>query len=61
MYFGNIKQKASPLLVSFVFGCTFIVTILLYVVQHGEARGESLSSADMYYELTFESPLKKSK
>jgi hypothetical protein len=61
MLIGKIQEKADPFLVSFVFGCIFIITILLYVVQHGEARGESLSSTDKYYDITFETPLRKSK
>jgi hypothetical protein len=44
MKIGNWTQKASPVLVSFVFGCIFIVVILLYVMQTGVAVGSNLVS-----------------
>lgn len=43
MKVGYWKQKASFVLVSFVFGCIFITTILLYVMQSRVAVGESLA------------------
>jgi hypothetical protein len=45
---GNWKQKASPVLVSFVFGCIFIIIILLYVMQTGVAIGDNMTSISGY-------------
>jgi hypothetical protein len=68
MILGHIRERANPFLVSFVFGCVCISVGLLYIMQHAEARGESLSSTDMYYTITFDnssyhnaSPLEKSR
>ena len=41
---GNLKQKANPLLVFFVFSCIVITTGLLYVMQKTEAKAEDLAS-----------------
>jgi hypothetical protein len=45
---GSFKQKANWFLVGFVFGCIFIITILLYIMQKAEATGEDISSVTRY-------------
>jgi hypothetical protein len=45
MKIGSWKQKASPVLVSFVFGCIFITTILLYIMQTSVAVGTNLADS----------------
>ncbi len=42
---GSFKQKASPLLVLFVFGCIIITTGLLYIMQKSVAIGNNYSTA----------------
>lgn len=49
MIVGSVKQKANLYLVVFVFGCIFIITILLYVMQKSEARAEYMDSVSLYY------------
>ena len=41
---GHFKQKADWFLVGFVFGCIFIITLLLYIMQKAEAVGDNISS-----------------
>ncbi len=41
---GSFKQKANWFLVGFVFGCIFIITLLLYSMVVAEAKAESLTS-----------------
>ena len=40
---GNLKQKANPILVSFVFGCILVVTGFLYTMQKSVAVANNLS------------------
>lgn len=42
MQVGSLKQRASPQLVGFVFGCIIISIGLLYVLQKSVALGDSL-------------------
>jgi len=41
---GSFKQKANWFLVGFVFGCIFIIILLLYVMQKSEAKALMLTS-----------------
>ncbi len=41
---GSLRQKASPLLVGFVFGCIIVTIGLLYVMTKAEALGDNLVS-----------------
>ncbi|MFZ2621251.1 MAG: hypothetical protein WAX85_00860 [Minisyncoccia bacterium] len=41
---GNFHQKASWFIVGFVFGCIFVITVLLYIMQRAEAVSQDLSS-----------------
>ena len=41
---GSLHQKASPLLVGFVFTCILITIGLLYVMNKAEALGDNLIS-----------------
>ena len=41
---GTLKQKANWFLASFVFGCIFIIILLLYAMVKAEAKGEELNS-----------------
>ena len=43
MEVGNLKQKASPYIVYFVFGCIIIIIGLLFVMQKSELLAESIS------------------
>jgi hypothetical protein len=40
---GSLKQKANWFLVGFVFGCIFIIIILLYLTQKATAKALDLS------------------
>jgi hypothetical protein len=48
---GRFNQKASPLLVYFVFSCIVITVGLLYVMQKSEALAEHLNSQSSYIEI----------
>lgn len=41
---GSLKQKAHPLLVTFVLGCMVIITGLLYIMQNVSATAQNLST-----------------
>lgn len=36
MQIGNLKQKANPVLVSFVLGCTFVIFVFLYFLHSSD-------------------------
>ena len=48
MKIGSWKQKAGPVLTSFVFGCIFITIGLLYVMQTSAAVADNLTSVSGY-------------
>lgn len=54
MKVGNFKQKANWFLVGFVFGCIFIIILLLYVMQQSVARAELLNSISLNPEYVVE-------
>lgn len=39
---GHLKQKASPIVVVFVLGCSAIITGLLFVMQKAEALKDTV-------------------
>ncbi len=43
MKVGTLKQKANWFLVGFVFGCAFIITILLFAKVKAEEKAQELS------------------
>lgn len=45
MELGRLNQKASVFLTGFVFGCIFMVILLLYIAQKAVERAEALSYA----------------
>jgi hypothetical protein len=47
---GSFKQKANWFLVGFVFGCIFIIILLLYVMQKSEAKALMLNSVSEHPE-----------
>lgn len=47
---GSLKQKANWFLVGFVFGCIFIIILLLYVTQKATDKALALSYVTGYYE-----------
>jgi hypothetical protein len=51
MNLGQFRQKASPTLVSFVFGCIVVTIGLLYIMQKAEATANNLilPSDSSYY------------
>ncbi len=53
MPIGDLKQKASLLLVVFVFACIFIIITLLYITQKTEAIAQNLSSVSDMYNLDY--------
>ena len=54
MEVGSLKQKANWFLVGFVFGCIFIITLLLYVMQKSEAKAQLLDSVSLNSEYFIE-------
>lgn len=50
MHVGNFKQKANWFLVGFVFGCIFVIILLLYIVQKAEAQADLLDSVSLHKE-----------
>ncbi len=46
---GSFKQKANWFLVGFVFGCIFIIVMLLYVMQKSVAKAQLLDSVSTNY------------
>ncbi|KND51115.1 MAG: hypothetical protein AB198_01700 [Parcubacteria bacterium C7867-003] len=48
MKLGSLQQKADWFLVGFVFGCIFIITILLYIMVRTEQKAEHLDSVSSY-------------
>jgi hypothetical protein len=47
---GNFKQKANWFLVGFVFGCIFVIILLLFILQKSEAAADELNSITRYGE-----------
>jgi len=45
---GTFKQKANWFLVGFVFGCIFVVIMLLFILQKSEATANDLNSVSRY-------------
>ena len=50
---GTFKQKANWFLVGFVFGCIFIIILLLYIMQKAEATGENISSVSNNTDISY--------
>ncbi|MFZ2522619.1 MAG: hypothetical protein WAX44_03870 [Minisyncoccia bacterium] len=50
---GNFKQKANWFLVGFVFGCIFIIVLLLSVMQKSVAKAQLLDSVSLNSEYQF--------
>ena len=50
MKVGNFKQKANWFLVGFVFGCIFILTLLLWVMVEAQNKAEHLNSVSLNME-----------
>lgn len=48
MKVGSLQQKANWFLVGFVFGCTFIITLLLHVMVKSEQKADYLDSVSIY-------------
>ena len=48
MQVGHLHQKANWFLVGFVFGCIFIIILLLYVAVKSEKRADLLDSVSLY-------------
>lgn len=48
MKFGSVKQKASPILVFFVFGCSIITIVLLWSMNKAIARAQNYYPDDLY-------------
>lgn len=48
MKLGNLQQKASWFLVGFVFGCIFIIILLLHIMVKSEQKAEYLDSVSLY-------------
>jgi hypothetical protein len=46
---GSLKQKASWRLVVFVFSCTFMTILLLYINQKATAKALDLSYGEQYH------------
>ncbi len=46
---GNLRQKANWFTVGFVFGCTFIIVILLIATVKSEAKAQNLDSLSLFY------------
>jgi hypothetical protein len=44
MELGRLKQKSSWFLTGFVFGCIFIIILLLYITVKAEEKAQVLSS-----------------
>jgi hypothetical protein len=49
MQVGSLQQKADWFLIGFVFGCIFIIIILLIVMQRSEAKAQGIDSVSLYY------------
>ena len=43
--FGRLKQRANWFLTGFVFGCIFMIVLLLYVAVRAEEKAQELSYA----------------
>ena len=41
---GSLKQKANWFLVGFVFGCIFIIILLLFTMVKAEAKADEYTS-----------------
>ena len=48
MRLGSLQQKASWFLVGFVFGCIFIIILLLFVMVKSEQKAQELDSISLY-------------
>ena len=49
MKIGDLKQRANWFLVGFVFGCIFIIILLLFITVKAEAKAENLNSVAIFY------------
>jgi hypothetical protein len=49
MRVGSFQQKADWFLIGFVFGCIFIIIILLIAMQRSEAKAQGIDSVSLYY------------
>jgi hypothetical protein len=47
---GSFKQKANWFMTGFVFGCIFIIVLLLHVMVKSEQKALSIDSVSMYSE-----------
>lgn len=43
MKVGSFRQKANWFTIGFVFGCIFIITILLFIKTRAESKAQELS------------------
>lgn len=50
MELGRLKQKASWFTVGFVFGCIFIIILLLWISVRAEQKAQSLISISEEYD-----------
>ena len=50
MQVGNLKQKADWFLVGFVFGCIFIIVLLLHVSVKAQQKADYMDSVSIYSE-----------
>ncbi len=51
MIVGSLQEKANWFLVGFVFGCVFIIILLLYLSVKAEQKADTLNSIYMYESL----------
>lgn len=48
MKIGSFRQKANWFTVGFVFGCTFIITLLLFVMVKAQEKADYLDSVSLH-------------
>lgn len=48
MKLGSLKQRANWFMVGFVFGCVFIITLLLHVMVKAQEKADYLNSVSVY-------------
>ncbi|TSC70935.1 MAG: hypothetical protein CEO12_60 [Parcubacteria group bacterium Gr01-1014_46] len=49
MRVGSLQERANWFLVGFVFGCIFIIILLLYAMVKAEQKADYLDSVSLYY------------
>lgn len=50
---GTFKQKANWFLIGFVFGCIFIITLLLYIMQKADATAYHINSVTEHNDISY--------